>query len=141
MKAHRPELAALAQVAGVQLTPAEIETQKLIAEMARVNAEIAATPPDVRMERSAAVLAGIVTPADAEAVRSHYWSKAKLSARRVAVMAGNMPKERADDALAKFNAFERGRVHVEIEKLIAELRQIQRCMNGGHVPASVGGVQ
>ena len=141
MKANRTELAALAQVAGPQLTAAEIETKKLIAEMERVEAQIAATPPDVRMERSAAVLSGILTPADAEAVRAFYWSKAKLSARRVAVMAGNMPKERADDALAKFNAFERGRVHVEIEKLISELRQIQRCMNGGNVPAPVGGVQ
>ena len=134
MKTARTEYVALARAAGPQITPLEIETQRILADMDRTAAQIAATPPDVRLERSAAVLAGIVSPADAEAVRAHYWGKTRTAARRVAVMAGNLPKERADDALAKFNAFERGRIHIEIEKLIAELRQVQKCMNGGHVP-------
>ena len=133
----RSELAALSQ-AGVQLTREEIQTKVLLDEIRKISEQIAATPPDVRMERSAAVLAGIVTPADAEAVRAHYWSKTRLAARRVAVMAGLMPKERADDPLKNFNAFERGRIHLEIEKLIGDLRQVQKCMNGGRVPSSNG---
>lgn len=138
MKSTKPELSALAAVSGPQITRAEIETKALLADMDRVAAQIAATHPDVRMERCAAVLAGIVSPADAEAVRAAFWSRTRLSARRVAVMAGNLPKERADDALNKFDAFERGRIHVEIEKLINDLRQVQKCMNGGHVKAGPG---
>lgn len=134
----RHELSALAQVAGPQITKSELETKALLADMDKIAAQIAATPPDVRMERCAAVLAGLVTPADAEAVRAAYWTRSRQAARRVAVMAGNLPKERAEGALGTFNAFERGRIHIEIERLIADLRQVQKCMNGGHVPGGEG---
>ncbi|MES2367184.1 MAG: hypothetical protein V4563_15005 [Pseudomonadota bacterium] len=129
----RKELSMLAAVSGPQQTRAEAETEKLLQEWKEVNAQVAAVPQDVRMERCAAVLSGMVSAADAEAVRAAYWNRTRLAARRVAVMAGGLPKERADDALAKFDALERGRIHLEIEKLIADLRQIQKCMNGGHV--------
>lgn len=129
------ELAALSAVIGPRITQAEIETQRLIADMDRVAAQIDATPLDVRRERVAAVLAGIIPACDAEAVRAAYWSRTPLAARRVASMCAGFPKERANDALQKFNAFERTRIWTALDNLIDDLRQIQKCMNGGNVPA------
>lgn len=130
------ELAAVAQVAGPQLTAAELETKRFLAEMDVISEQINKTPRDVRMERSAAVLAMIVTPADAEAVRAAYWLRVPLAARMVAVMSARMPKERAKDALYKFNALERGRIWVELEKLMGNLQVAQKCMNGGRMPGA-----
>ncbi|HBF50966.1 MAG TPA: hypothetical protein DDX04_12185, partial [Massilia sp.] len=39
---------------------------------------------------------------------------------------------RAEDTLNKFNAFERGRVWVALDRLIADLQTVQKCMNGGN---------
>lgn len=104
------ELAAVAAVAGPQLTKAELETKAFLAEMDIVCAQINATPREQRMERAAAVLATIATPADVEAVRAAYWMRLPMAARMVAVMSARMPKERASDALCKFDALERGRI-------------------------------
>lgn len=130
------ELAAVAQVAGPQLTAAELETKRFLAEMDVISAQINATPREQRMERSAAVLAMIVTPADAEAVRAAYWMRVPLAARMVAVMSARMPKERAGEALHRFDALERGRIWVELEKLIGNLTVVQKCMNGGRMPGA-----
>ncbi len=134
------ELSAIAAVAGPQLTKAEIETKAFLAEMDVISAAINATPQDVRMERCAAVLAGIVKPADAEAVRAAYWMRLPLAARMVAVMSARLKKERANDALRTFNAFERGIMWVAIEKLQAQLAMAQKCCNGGAMPATPAGV-
>lgn len=130
------ELVAVAQVAGPQLTAAELETKKFLAEMDAISEQINNTPREVRMERSAAVLAMIVTPADAEAVRAAYWLRVPLAARMVAVMSAKMPKERASAALYTFDALERGRIWVELEKLMGNLAVAQKCMNGGRMPGA-----
>ena len=140
MKNIHLELAAVAAVAGPQLTARELETQAFLREMDVVSAQINATPREVRMERAAAVLATIATPADVEAVRAAYWMRLPLAARMVAVMSARMPKERASDALCKFDALERGRIWCEVAKLRAQLEVAQKCMNGGRMPAPSGKV-
>lgn len=132
------ELAAVAAVAGPQLTKAELETKAFLAEMDIVCAQINATPREQRMERAAAVLATIATPADVEAVRAAYWMRLPMAARMVAVMSARMPKERASDALCKFDALERGRIWCEVAKLRANLEVVQKCMNGGRMPGATG---
>ena len=134
------ELAAVAAVAGPQLTKQELETKAFLADMDAVCAQINATPREVRMERSAAVLALIATPADVEAVRAAYWTRLPLAARMVAVLSARMPKERASQALHTFDALERGRIWVEIDKLRANLDVAQKCMNGGRMPGATGKV-
>lgn len=130
------ELSALAAVSGPQLTRAEIETKKLLADMEAASKAVDAVPLEMRRERVAAVLAGIVSLADAEAVRAAYWTRTPLPARRVACMAAGYSKDRANDALTKFNAFERTRIWTALDNLIGDLQQIQKCMNGGAVPAA-----
>ena len=132
------ELVAVAAVAGPQLTKQELETKAFLADMDAVCAQINATPREVRMERSAAVLAMIATPADVEAVRAAYWMRLPLAARMVAVMSARMPKERASQALHTFDALERGRIWIEIDKLRANLDVAQKCMNGGRMPGATG---
>ena len=132
------EFAAVAAVAGPQLTKAELETKAFLAEMDAVSAQINATPREVRMERAAEVLAMIATPADIEAVRAAYWTRLPLAARMVAVMSARMPKERASQALHTFDALERGRIWIEIDKLRANLDVAQKCMNGGRMPGATG---
>lgn len=140
MKTAHTERAALAQVAGPQLTRAELETKAFLAEMDAISAHIAAIPREQRMERSAAVLAQIVSQADAEAVRAAYWMRVPLAVRMVAVMSARMPKERANGALHTFDALERGLIWIELEKLQANLSVVQKCMNGGKMPAKKGAV-
>jgi hypothetical protein len=140
MKTERIELAALAAVAGPQRTAQEIETSAYLAEFAAVCRKIAETPQDVRMERCQAVLDLIVRPADAEAVRAAHWMRAPLAARMVAVMSARLPRERAGDALNTFDAMERGLIWLALDKLTAELSIVQKCMNGGHMPAPKGQV-
>jgi hypothetical protein len=136
MKSFAPELAALERAADPRLTRAELETKAFLAEMDIISEQINNTPRDVRMERSAAVLAQIVSVADAEAVRAAYWMRVPLPARMVAVMSARLPKERANDALMKFDALERGRIWRELEKLIGHLTVTQKCMNGGRMPGA-----
>jgi hypothetical protein len=135
MKAERIELAALAAAQGPQCTPQEIETAAYLADFAAVCRRVADTPTEVRMERVQAVKDLIVRPADAEAVRAAYWMRAPLAARMVAVMSARMPKERANDALHTFDALERGLVWMALEKLVAQLGVVQKCMNGGRIPS------
>lgn len=141
MRSIAHELAAVAAVAGPTLTKQELETRAFLAEMDVVSAQINATPREQRMERSAAVLAMINTPADVEAIRAAYWTRVPMAARMVAVMSARIPKERASDALCKFNALERGRIWCEVAKLRANLEVVQKCMNGGRMPEPSGRVQ
>ena len=136
MKTERIELAALAAVAGVQHTAQEIATAAYLAEFAAACRQVAETPQDVRMERVQAVRDLIIRPADAEAVRAAFWMRSPLGARMVAVMLVRLPRERANDALHTFDAFQRGTMFNAIEKLVGELRLIQRCMNGGRMPGA-----
>jgi len=131
MKAERIELAALAAVAGPRATPQEIETSAYLAEFAAICDKIAAIPVEQRMERVHAVRMGLVRPADAEAVRAAFWLRMPMGVRTVAVMSAGLHKARAEDTLNKFNAFERGRIWVCLDKLIADLLTVQKCMNGG----------
>lgn len=140
MKAERIELAALAAVAGPQRTAQEIETAAYLADFAAACKQVEETPLEVRQERCQAVLKLLVRPADAEAVRAAYWMRAPLPARMVAVMAARLPRERANDALNTFDAFERGLIWCALDKLVGELGLVQKCMNGGRMPAKQGAV-
>jgi hypothetical protein len=142
MKTNATEIAAVAAAAAPRprQTRLEAETAAFLADMDVIAEQINSTPRDVRMERSAAVLAECVSVADAEAVRAAYWTKAPLAARMVAVMAARLPKDRANGALNTFDALERGLVWNGIEKLIQWLTVIQKCMNGGAMPKSKGAV-
>ncbi|KQQ97430.1 hypothetical protein [Massilia sp. Leaf139] len=131
MKAERIELAALAAV-GVQRTPQEIATAAYLAEFAAVCESIAATPVEVRIERVQAVRNLLVRPADAEAVRAAFWLRMPLGVRTVAVMSAGLDKARAEDTLNKFDALERGLVWVALDKLVADLQTVKKCMNGGN---------
>jgi hypothetical protein len=135
MKSERIELAALAKAHGPMLNTREIETAQYLAEFAEVCKRIDDTPVEIRMERVHAVRAGLVRPADAEAVRAAFWLRAPLAARMVACLAAKLPKERASDALCKFNAFERGTMWVALNKLIGELQMLQKCAQGGAMPS------
>ena len=75
---------------------------------------------------------------DREAVRAAHWNRLPIAVRRVAVMSANLPKERADDTLNKFTALERGRVNVCVQRLIKQLEEIGRAMQGGSLPATTG---
>lgn len=134
MKAERTELAALAAAAGPQHSTQEIQTAAYLAEFAEVCRQIDATPMEVRQERVQAVRAALIRPADAEAVRASFWLRAPIAARMVAVMSVRLPKERANDALSKFDALERGLIWVALNKLVGELQMVQKCMNGGRMP-------
>lgn len=140
MKAERIELAALAMVAGPAPTVQEINTAAYLAEFTAVCAEVARVPEDVRQERIQALRAIVARPADVEAMRAAVWLNAPRGARMVAVISAGMAKERAADALNTFDAFERGLVWVAIQKLLADLGQIQKCMQGGRMPATAAGV-
>lgn len=135
MKSERLEMAALASVSGPRATPQEIATYAYLAEFAATCARIDATPVETRMERVQAVKDGLIRPADAEAVRASFWLRTPLGVRTVAVMAAGLPKARAEDSLNKFNAFERGRVWVCLNKLIGDLEIVQKCMQGGAMPS------
>lgn len=140
MKTERIELAALAAVAGPQRTAQEIETAAYLADFAAVCRKVAETPQNVRMERCQAVKDLIVRPADAEAVRAAYWMRAPIAARMVAVMSARLPKDRAANALNTFDALERGLIWCALDKLVGELGIVQKCMNGGRMPANNGAV-
>lgn len=132
MKSERIELAALAAVAGPQRSQQEIETAAYLAEFAAACKAHDETPLDVRQERVQAVRDMLVRAKDAEAVRAAYWLRAPLSARMVAVMSARLPKDRASDALNKFDAMERGLIWSALQRLVNELETIQKCMNGGN---------
>jgi hypothetical protein len=138
MKSERIEQAALSRAAGPQLNAQEAETEAYLASFVEACRQVAATPQDVRMERVQAVKDLIVRPADAEAVRAAYWLRAPLAARMVAVMSARLPRERAGDALHTFDAMERGLIWCALDKLVGELGLIQKCMNGGRMPANTG---
>jgi len=138
VKSERTELNALARVAGPQLNASEIETARYLAEYAEACKQHDATPREVRMERVQAVRDLLINPADAEAVRAAYWMRAPMAARMVAVMSAKLPKERASQALMKFDAFERVQIWEALQKLVADLGAIQKCMSGGRAPAAAG---
>lgn len=139
MKAERIELAALAAVSGPVRTAQEIETARYLADFVEACRQVNDTPMEVRQERMDAVRNLLVKPADAEAVRAAFWLRAPMAARMVAVMSARLPKERASDALMKFDAFERGTIWVALQKLIGDLEMVQKCMQGGEMPKSTAG--
>ena len=134
MKSERIELAAL-QAATIQRNALEISTYAYLAEFAAVCKSIDDTPREIRMERVQAVREHLIRPADAEAVRAAFWLRTPLAARMVACMSAKLPKERASDALCKFDAFERGTMWVALNKLIGELQLVQKCSQGGAMPS------
>jgi hypothetical protein len=139
MKAEFQELAALA-AALPRRSLQEIETAVFLADFTEACRKVAEVPHEVRQERVQAVRDALVRPSDAEALRAAFWLRAPLSARMVAVMSAKLHKDRANDALSTFDAFERGRVWVALEKLLGELAMVQKCMNGGRMPAASAGV-
>ncbi|MEH6434231.1 hypothetical protein [Massilia sp. DD77] len=136
MKAERLELAALASVAGPRATPEEINTYAYLADFAAVCEQVARVPEEVRQERVQALRAIVARPVDVEAMRAAFWLRAPLAARMVAVMSAKLPKERAGDTLNKFDALERGLIWVALERLMADLAQVQKCMQGGAMPTT-----
>jgi hypothetical protein len=85
-----------------------------------------------------ALRAIVARPSDVEAMRAAFWLNAPAGARMVAVMSAGLPKARANDSLNKFDAYERGLVWIALQKLLADLGQIQKCMQGGAMPATHG---
>jgi hypothetical protein len=139
MKAERIELAALA-AATAPRSGLEISTYAYLAEFTAACEEVARVPEDVRQERIQALRSIVARPSDVEAMRAAVWLNAPAGARMVAVIAAGLHKDRAADGLSKFDAFERGRVWVQLQKLVADLGQIQKCMQGGRMPERVGEV-
>lgn len=135
MKPARLELAALARAVGVQRTPQEIETLKLLQSMTVNGAQIDATPADVKAERCAEALAAVKLRTDAEAVRAAMWAGMPLRVRRMVCAIGGMQKGRADDELRKFDALERGTIYAAMDTVIRDLEKAKRCMVGGEMPA------
>jgi hypothetical protein len=133
--AHQTELAALARaVSRPHFTDLEIETQIRLAEYDDIGRRINETPADLKLERTLAALEAIRDHSSIELRRASAWSKVGAAARRIAVGLVGFPKERANEDLKRFNAFERGRIWCEIDSLIADLKRIQKCMQGGDVP-------
>jgi hypothetical protein len=132
--AHQNELAALARAAlRPQFTPLEIETQIRLAEADDITRRINDTPADVKLERTLSALEAIRDFSSIEHRRASSWAKVSARARRIAVALIGSPKERANEDLKRFNAFDRGRIWCEIDSLIADLQRIQKCMQGGDV--------
>lgn len=73
---------------------------------------------------------------DKEAVQAAHWAGLPMGVRRVAVMSANLPKERAGDTLNKFDALERGRINVCVQRLLKSLELVSKCMQGGAMPAT-----
>lgn len=76
---------------------------------------------------------------DREAIRAANWNRRNTGPRRIAMLAAGLPKERAEDALKTFNAFERGQVNLAVRRLIKELEIIALAMQGGECPDASGG--
>jgi hypothetical protein len=125
---------------GPHRSPQEIDTYAYLAEFSANCAQIDGTPMEVRQERVQAVRDALVRQSDAEAARAALWLRAPLSARMVAVMSAKLQKERAHDALNKFDAFDRGSVWVALNRLLGELQTVQKCMVGGRMPERKGRV-
>lgn len=126
------------KAAGPQLTREELESLAWISRQREADAQMAQKTPEQRRAISAQAMKLIVKPEDQEAVRAMFWNGARVPARRVAVMAGGLPKEHANKPLSSFDAIMRSGINREIERLIVDLRTIQKCMNGGHVAAAEG---
>lgn len=127
------ERAALAQVAGLQRTRAELETLALIASMDAVEVQIAKHSKEERQELSADAVSMVNQPAHVEARRAATWMAAAPAARKVALMAANISPARYADALRTFDAFERGQVWLALRKLTKEFDAIRRAMTGGEI--------
>lgn len=122
---------ALSPFVGPRITQAELDTRIHLQQMTEVTRQVNATPFAERLRRSRAAMDMVEQAQNIEAVRAGIWAKMPLSARRVACLCANMPKERAMDELNKFNAFERTRIWTAIDNLVDDLEKIKRCMNGG----------
>ena len=139
MAGHMPsERAALAQVAGVQRTNAELDTLALLASMAATEAQIAKHSKEEREEMSWEAMAAVNAPPHVEARRAAVWAAAMPAARKVALMSANLNPARHADALRTFNALERGLVWVALGKLTAECNAIRTAMTGGSMPSRAG---
>lgn len=132
------EQAALARVAGVQRTRAELETLALIASYDVVEAQIATHSKEERQEIGADAVSMVNMPAHVEARRAATWLAAAPAARKVALMAANINPARHKDGLRTFDAFERGMVWVALGKLTKECDAIRRAMTGGEVKSHAG---
>jgi hypothetical protein len=126
--ANIEELSALSSVAGPQITRAEIETREHIQEMNRVMIQIAATSASERRKRSQEALQAVAGVSGVENKLAAVWSRATIAQRHIAVTSAGIPKERANDALAKFNAFEKTRMWTTLDELIDGLIAIQKCL-------------
>jgi hypothetical protein len=138
MKAERLEFAALAAAAGPQRSPLEISTSAYLADFTAACELVARVPEDVRQERIQALRGIVARPSDVEAMRAAVWLNAPTGARMVAVLSAGLPKARAEDSLNKFDALERGLIWVALQRLLADLAQVQKCMQGGAMPATTG---
>ncbi len=139
MAMHMPsERAALAQVAGVQRTHAELDTLALLASMDDTQAQIAKHSKEERQEMSWEALAAVNAPPHVEARRAAVWAAAMPAARKVALMSANLNSDRHADALRTFNALERGLVWVALGKLTAQCNAIRSAMTGGDMPSRAG---
>lgn len=69
-----------------------------------------------------------------EAVQAAHWAGLEPEFKLFVVWRAGLAKERANDALAKFNAFERKKIWQVMEKTINACEVGKRAMQGGSVP-------
>ncbi len=128
------ELQALSLVQGPRLTQLEIDTQILLDERSAALRKVNETKEAVKRQRIEHCLQQIDRVASIESLRAATWNRATVAQRRIACMCANLPKERADDALTKFDAFERTKIWTALDDLVDGLVNIKKCMTGGIVP-------
>ena len=128
------ELQALSSVHGPQMTQLEIDTKILLDERREHFRQMQETKAEVKKQRIENLLKQISQVASIESSRAAMWNRATVAQRRIACMCANIPKERANDSLTKFNAFERTRIWTALDELVDGLVNIKKCMTGGVVP-------
>lgn len=131
------ELQALASVQSVSSpreTYLEAQTKIVLEERREFARRIADTKIELRKKRIENLLKQIDPLSSIESIRAAMWNRATIAQRRIACMCANLPKERADDALIKFNAVERTKIWTALDDLVDGLQGIQKCMTGGIVP-------
>lgn len=135
MDSNKKEFAEIGRTHGAVITDGELKTAAVLAGLDHAAACRARLTAEERQAQTSALYDLITTPADREAVRASYWNKLSPAARSICVQAGQLDKKRFNDALAGFNALERGLINMRLEILIRELETARKCMNGGHMPS------
>jgi hypothetical protein len=130
------ELLALSSAQCPRETYLEAQTKIVLAERREFSRRIADTKMEIKKARIDACLRQIDAKQSLASLQAAVWNRATLAQRRIACMCANIDKDRANDSLTKFDAFERTKMWTALDDLIDGLVNIQKCMTGGKVPQS-----